>query len=104
MIGLRYGGLMDMQQEMQEYGPWIILGIHVLIVLMAFKDDLFTGTLCLFIPGYSLYYLIAQSGRAFLCAFVCAMLLGLGEDSLSALLEVTQQSHGEISEWLSGNR
>lgn len=104
MAAMRYGGWLDMEAELKAYGPYIVLGLHVLVVLLAFSEDLFMGFLCLVVPGFSLYYLLARSGQAFLCAIVCGLLVGLGEDSWYALREFSLDLHETVSGMLAGDR
>ena len=104
MIAMRYRGLFHVRYEMTLYGPWIILAIHLIVVVLAFKEDLFTGVLCLAIPGYSLYYLLAQSGRPFLTALVFGLLAGMGEDAIYALRDNSQSYYNTITDLISGKR
>ncbi len=81
MWAIRYEGLWHIRYELALYGPYIILVFHLIVVIFAFKEELFAGLLCLMVPGYSLYYMIARGGHAFFTALVCGLLVGLGEDS-----------------------
>lgn len=102
--GMRYGGVFHLRYEMTLYGPWIILVLHLIIVVLAFKEDLFTGVLCLAIPGYSLYYLVAQSGRPFFTALVFGLLAGMGEDAYYALCDRSRNYYDTITDLISGSR
>ncbi len=104
MAAMRYGGWLDLQTELKEYGPYVVLGLHALVTLMAFSEDIFTGFLCLVIPGFSLYYLLARSGQAFFCAIVCGLLVGLGEDSWYALQAFAMDLHEKGNSLLAGDR
>ena len=102
--GMRYSGWFHLRYEMTQYGPWIVLVLHLVIVAIAFKEDLFTGVLCLAIPGYSLYYLVAQSGRPFLTAVVFGFLAGMGEDAFYALRDRSGDYYDTITDLIAGNR
>jgi len=104
MAALRYGEILDLRTEITAYGPYIVLGLHVLIIVLAFREEFFLGVLCLFIPGYSLIYLLFQSGRAFLCAIVFGLLIGLGEDSFYAFRDIATEAQSTVSEALQGDR
>ena len=99
---LRYGQVMDAPPEMALYGPYVILALHLVIVVVAFRNDIFMGFLCLLVPGYSLYYLLAQSGQRVLTALVCGLLVGLGEDSFYALSEWSQDMREHLDGLIAG--
>ncbi|HAL92416.1 MAG TPA: hypothetical protein DCM68_05260, partial [Verrucomicrobia bacterium] len=101
MAAIKYGGWVDYQYEIATYGPWVILGLHLVVAILAFMEELFAGVLCLIIPGYSLYYLLARSGRPFLCALVCGLLVGLGEDTFLIARKLGTQYYDQISGWIS---
>ncbi len=103
MAGIRYYGWLDLQDEFQMYGPWVALALHLVVVVLAAKEDIFTGFLCLVIPGYSLYFLVSRSGRPFLCALTFGLLAGIGEDTFVALRELSTQYYDQITRWISGN-
>ena len=103
MASIRYGGLMDLQEEFSLYGPRVILALYLVIVVMAFKEDLFTGVLCILVPGYGFYYLI-RSGRPFFAALVFGLLAGLGEDSYWALREICLKHYDDITKLIAGKR
>jgi hypothetical protein len=85
MAALRYGDFVDVPRELFEYGPYAILFFHVVVVLLAFQEDLFAGVLCILLPGYSLYYLVMRANRPFFTALVFGLLAGFGEDTWEIL-------------------
>lgn len=101
---MRYKGWLGVEQEISEFGPWVILFLHVLVTILAAREDLFTGALCLLIPGYSLFYLLAHSGRAWLCAITCGLLIGLGQDSWIALHAFAIDFYDGVNERIVGGR
>lgn len=100
----RYHGWLDIESEMIAYGPWAILFLHIVITVLAAQEDLFTGAICLLVPGFSLYYLLARSGRAWLCAITCGLLIGTGQDSWLALQEVATNFYDGVNERIAGGR
>jgi len=79
----RYGGVLSGTQigMIKQYGPLIILAFHLLILLKAFRDSMFSGMLCLLVPFYSLYYLFIISDDFILRGVVAGVLVGIGQDS-----------------------
>ena len=65
-----------------KVGPYILLVIHIGLVLMAMKDAIFQGILCLLIPGYSFYWLYLIFDNFMVRAIVAGLLVGIGLDSL----------------------
>lgn len=100
----RYHGWLGIESDMIAYGPWVILFLHVVITLLAAQEDLFTGALCFLVPGYSLYYLLARSGRAWLCAITCGLLVGTGQDSWLALQEVATNFYDNVNSRIAGGQ
>lgn len=103
MAMIRYRGLWHLEYEFRTYGPSVVLALHLAVVAMAFKEDLFTGVLCLAVPGYSLYYLL-QSGHPFFSAVVFGLLAGLGQDAFGALREASSNCYDQVTEWMTGSR
>lgn len=83
MWGLRYGGLLEGHHLalLKEYGPYAVLVLHVVLILMAFQDTVFQGILTLLIPLYSFYWLFAVSDAFLMRALVAALFIGIGQDS-----------------------
>lgn len=78
----RYGGMMSPEQRdaMSVYGPWVLLAFHLMICGKAYKDSVFQGFLCVFVPFYSLYYLLLVCDDFWLRAVTGAVLVPLGQD------------------------
>lgn len=104
MAGIRYGGLWHLRHEFILYGPIVVLALYLVIVGLAFNEDLFSGTLCLLIPGYGFYYLVTKAGRPFFTAIVFGLLAGLGEDAFAALSQISLQYYDQVTEWVTGTR
>ena len=102
MAAIRYRGLLDLHHEFTTFGPLLMLVLYFVIVALAFQDDLFAGVLCILIPGYGFYYLVAQAGRPFFTALVFGLLAGLGEDSFVALHEWLLKFYDIITHLLAG--
>ena len=99
---LRYDNLWHIRYEMETYGPYVILVCHLIVVAFAFKEELFAGLLCLLLPGYSLYYMVARGGHAFFTALVCGLLVGLGEDTWEILKSSWTQYYNQLTRIIRG--
>jgi hypothetical protein len=80
---MRYCGVVSPQYValFPEYGPFLFLAMHVIIILKAFADSVYQGILCLLIPFYSFYYLFLVSDAFYLRAIFGGLLVGIGWDS-----------------------
>lgn len=79
---------------------WIgVLAMHILVTLKALSDDMMQGILCLFIPGWSLFYLIV-SDNYYYKAVIFALLLGIGYDGAYQLLGYVMNILGAIQEFI----
>jgi hypothetical protein len=102
MYWLRYrGGLSAPQLEtVKQYGPYLFLACHVVIILAAFKDQVFYGILCLLLPPYPYYYLLLVSDSFYLRAVLAGLYVGIGWDSLSFLNEHTKFIIDGVNRWI----
>lgn len=69
-------------EMIKTYGPYLALGIHFFILLVAFKDTVFQGILCLLIPGYSFFYLFFVSDNFWMRSVSAGLLAGIAYDSV----------------------
>ena len=69
----------------RTYGSIILIALHILIVLKAFRDSVFQGIMALLIPMYSVYYLFAVSDDFVMRALVGALAIGVGYDGFASL-------------------
>lgn len=104
MGALKYGGFVDYPVELVLYGPWLVLAAHAVVVLLAFQEDVFSGVLCILVPGYSLYFLVFRTGRPFFVAVVLGLLVGLGEDAFYAFKSVSMNAYDNVNGLLAGSR
>ena len=74
--------------------------LQLVVIAHAFKDDFFQGTLCLFFPPYTLYYLFAISDAFYLRALVVAVLVGFGPDTAEFLIRHCDAIYFGIKNWL----
>ncbi len=100
MYGMRYLGWLGVQAEMMHAAIYVVIGLHLIVVAMAAREDLFYAFLALIVPGYSLYYLFARSGRAWLCAITAGLLVGFGEDAWGDLSQLSFEWYEIISKWI----
>ena len=80
---LRYGHFLLPAQMamMREYAPFVLLALHVVIILSAFKHSIFDGILGFLIPPYPYYFIFIVSDEFYLRAIVGAALVGIGQDA-----------------------
>lgn len=90
----------DLHFALVQSGVWILLFLHISMVCYAFTDDAFFGVLCLIIPGYSIYYLFAQSDRMIIRAVAAALLIAFGWDALLAARAVWIDVYVSVSHWI----
>jgi len=99
---LRYGKVMDSGQMamMREYGPFILLALHIVIVLAAFKHSIFHGILSVLIPPYPYYFLFALSDEFYLRAVVGGFLVGIGQDSFTYIRQGAVVLYNVVTHWI----
>ena len=99
---LRYGGGLNTPQLawMAHWGPYLLLVVHVMVVLRAFKDAIFQGILCLLVPLYSLVYLFLICDYFFMRAIVAGLLVGIGMDSLQFYEHVWTRTVNAVNAWI----
>lgn len=100
---LRYGNVLppNIMQMSADYAWLVVIGINILITLKAMTDSMMQGILCLFIPGYSFYYLFGVTDEFYLRAIVAGLLVGIGQDAAIQLKEHAGQIFGTISHFIS---
>ncbi len=83
LCSFRWGSFLtkDAAATFKEYGMIGFAVLSLVVIIDAFSEDMFEGLLCLFIPGYLLYYLFAKSDSFFLRALVAAFGLSSGLDA-----------------------
>ncbi len=101
---LRYGAYYPPATDLLRiYGPYAAGALHVVITVLAFQDTIFSGMLCLVIPGYSLYYLFAVTDRHLLRAAAAGLLVGIAEDSLVFYQDLALSIHHTVASWIAGH-
>ncbi len=102
MASIRFLNILpsDYTELLKTYGPYAALGMHVVIVLMAFKDTVFQGILCLLIPGYSVFYLFFVSDNFWTRALFGGLLVGIGLDSALFYKEVAADIYRTVSNYI----
>jgi len=81
-------------------GLWSLVGLQISVVIHAFNDEAFHGVMCAIIPGYSVYYLFAQSDQFYLRALAVALLITFGWDASVATSKLWQETYLNVSCWL----
>jgi len=102
MAYLRYFGgfLADNTDMIRTYGPIVVITIHVMIVVKAFRDSVFQGVLCFLVPLYSLYYLFFVADDFYLRGITGGLLIGIGQESAAVFNEEFQRVMKMASDWI----
>ena len=81
---LRYGGGLTPNEiaAVKNAAPYIVLGVHICILLLAYEDSMTQMLLCLLVPGYSLVYILLFCDRHMYRAVLVAVLIGTGQDAM----------------------
>jgi hypothetical protein len=84
---MRYGGILgrDSVETLIEYGPLVVLALHLYVTFRAFRESVVAGVLCLLVPFYSLYYAFWFFEDYMFRAIFAGILLGTGLDTLFVL-------------------
>jgi len=99
---LRYGGFLGPTElaTMKTYSPILLLILHVLIILAAFKTSVFQGILGILIPPYPYYFLFAVADEFYLRAFVGGALIGIGQDGFLFVSKEGVQIYNAVTQWI----
>ncbi len=87
-------------EMLRVYGPYLALFMHIALILMAFKDTIFQGILCLLIPGYSVFYLFLVSDNFWVRALFGGTLVGIGFDSAIFYKELAANVYRTVSDYI----
>ena len=98
----RYGGFVPQHvlKAFTPYEPMIVALLYVLIILRAFKDSMFQGVLCFFIPIYPFYYLFSVSDDFYLRAVIAAILIATAQDSAVFYQQGITYGINYVNEWI----
>lgn len=99
---LRYGKVLPgaYLSMLKTYGPWVVLGVYVCLVLFAFKDTVYQGILCVLVPLYAFYYLFMLSDAFLVRALVAGLLVGVGQDSAIFYQDHLTQIVDAVRRWI----
>jgi len=103
MMGfLRYGRVLPSAylSMFKTYGPWIVLGVYVCLILFAFKDTIYQGILCVLVPLYAFYYLFVLSDAFLVRALVGGLLVGVGQDSAIFFQNYLTEIVDNVRRWI----
>ena len=101
MFTLRYSAVAPMVvgDYIADYGIWVVVVGHIVLVSIAMKDGFMQGLLCLLIPLYSLYYLLICD-HIFLRAIFLGLLVGIGQDAGILIAENAVNFYDSASDWI----
>jgi phage FluMu protein Com len=99
---IRDGGVLPKEyfNYMVEYAPFVVLVLYIGVILMAFKDSVFQGVLCLFVPLYPFFYLFAISDNFYFRAIFAGVLVGTAEDSFIYYRDLIARTIVFIEHWI----
>jgi hypothetical protein len=102
MWALRYGHYVPQNytEMLIKAGPFIVAGIHVILLLMAFQDSVYQGILSLLIPLYTFYWLFVISDSFFFRAIVAGLLVGIGQDSAAFYNTLVIEYSATVRTWI----
>ncbi len=73
--------------------------MHLYVMSLAFTEDFFHGVLCLFVPGYTLYYLFLVTDAFYTRAVCAALLVAFGLDSFQFANTHLHDIYDYITRW-----
>ena len=108
LAGLRFyndGQYMGAHRDNIILGGMIALGLlHLYVSIKGFSDSLPTGFLCLFVPGYSIYFLFFESDMFWWRAIGGAILVAFGYDTGLFLMDAWRDFSEAGTSWIGGKR
>ncbi len=100
---LRWGDIVSQQSTLDIMIQIMLIYfgmLHVGLVAQAFHDDVFQGILCVFIPFYSVYYMLRQSDSLVLRSISAALLLTFGYDLMVFLTKTGADIYDFVNRWI----
>ncbi len=99
---LRFGSILPYEylSMMIEFSGIVLLVMHLIVAVSAFKDSVFDGTLCLLVPGYSLYYALFCTEDMFVRAVFASILVGFGYDGSLWMADQAQAVFVDVKAWI----
>ncbi len=82
------------------FGPYTLILIWISCTLIAFKDDILQGILCLLIPFYWVYYLFLVLDWFYLRAIVAAVLIAVAVDSYAFYSVWAAETYERANTWI----
>jgi hypothetical protein len=98
----RFGNLLppDYHEMLKTWGPAVALFFHVVVVVKAFEDSVFYGSLCLLLPPYTFFYLFSICDIFILRALYMGVLAGVGMDTFFALKKLSIEVYITFNSWI----
>lgn len=98
----RFGSLLpaDYLEMLKTWGPAAALFFHAVVVIKAFEDSIFYGSLCLLIPPYAFYYLFSICDIFILRALYMGILAGVGMDTFFFLKKLSIEVYIMVNSWI----
>lgn len=87
-------------EDLEKYGLIAVGVCYVLIIVLAVKDNMFDGLLCIVVPMYPFYYLFMVSNLVYVRAIVAAILVAFGYDFMLFLQASWEKIFQGINYWI----
>ena len=90
----------DVLPYIADYGFYLVIVFHIMVTLIAFKEDVFQGILCLLVPFYWLYYLFLVIDSFYVRAVVAGCLIAVAYDSFFSFRDIWGVVFEHVNEFL----
>ena len=101
MGALRYGNVVETDlSTVWRFSPYVVIAFNLIVVLKAFKEDMFHGLLCLLVPFYWVYYLFTVTDDFYMRAVCAGFLVGIAEDSAHFFSDIWITVYSHIMDWI----
>lgn len=96
-----FGGIPGVTPEdLKQYGLIAVGVCYVLIIILAVKDNMFDGLLCIVVPMYPFYYIFMVSNLVYVRAIVAAVLVAFGYDFALFLQASWNEIFQGVNRWI----
>ena len=86
--------------SLENYGAYILIFTHLVIVILAFGDSVMEGILCVLVPFFSFYYILANNDRNIFRAFLLVLIIFLALDTYNFSKVHGATTYKAVKHWL----
>ena len=83
-----------------QYGLIAVAVCYLGVIILALKDNMFDGLLCIVVPLYPFYYILMVSNLVYVRAVVAAVLAAFGYDMALLLQEWWNHVFDSVNHWM----